>query len=60
MGETVYADVLFIINFSMDFLCFYICSRVLGYPLRLGCRNGRHLFRAYDMVGSSGRGAPAA
>ena len=35
MGETVYADVLFIINFSMDFLCFYICSRVLGYPLRL-------------------------
>lgn len=33
MGETVYADVLFMINFSMDFLCFYICSRVLGHPL---------------------------
>ena len=33
MGETVYADILFFINFSMDFLCFYICSRVLGRPL---------------------------
>lgn len=31
MGETVYVDVLFIINFSMDFLCFYICSRLFGY-----------------------------
>ncbi len=33
MGETVYADILFFINFSMDFLCFYICSRVLGRRL---------------------------
>lgn len=33
MGETVYADVLFMIDFSMDFLCFYICSRILGKPL---------------------------
>ncbi len=31
MGETVYVDILFIINFSMDFLCFYICSRIFGY-----------------------------
>lgn len=37
MGQTVYADVLFLINFSMDFLVFYICSRLAGrrlYPLR--------------------------
>lgn len=31
MGETVYVDILFMINFSMDFLCFYICSRIFGY-----------------------------
>ena len=35
MGETVYADILFFINFSMDFLCFYICSRVLGRRLHV-------------------------
>ncbi len=35
MGETVYADVLFLINFSMDFLCFYICSHLLCIKLRL-------------------------
>lgn len=28
MGQTVYADVLFLINFSMDFLVFYICARL--------------------------------
>ncbi len=27
MGPIVYADVLFLINFSMDFLVFYICAR---------------------------------
>lgn len=37
MGQTVYADVLFLINFSMDFLVFYICARLLRrrlYPIR--------------------------
>ena len=28
VGQTVYADILFLINFSMDFLVFYICSRL--------------------------------
>ena len=28
MGQTVYADILFLINFSMDFLVFYICARL--------------------------------
>lgn len=27
--EEVYADVLFLVNFSMDFLCFYITSKIL-------------------------------
>ncbi len=27
VGQIVYADVLFLINFSMDFLVFYICAR---------------------------------
>lgn len=30
MGQTVYADVLFLINFSMDFLVFYICAVLAG------------------------------
>lgn len=28
MGQTVYADVLFLINFSMDFLVFYLCAKL--------------------------------
>ncbi len=28
VGQTVYADVLFLINFSMDFLVFYICAKL--------------------------------
>ena len=35
MGQTVYADVLFLINFSMDFLVFYICARLSGRRLNL-------------------------
>jgi sigma-E processing peptidase SpoIIGA len=35
MGQTVYGDLLFLINFSMDFLCFYIVCRVRHRPLRL-------------------------
>ena len=29
MGQVVYADLLFLIDFSMDFLCFYITARLL-------------------------------
>ncbi len=28
MGQTVYADLLFLINFSMDYLCFYITAKL--------------------------------
>lgn len=31
----VYADLLFLVNFSMDFLCFYLCARLLHRPLTL-------------------------
>ncbi len=34
VGQTVYADILFLINFSMDFLVFYICARLSGRRLR--------------------------
>jgi stage II sporulation protein GA (sporulation sigma-E factor processing peptidase) len=34
IGE-VYADVFFLVNFSMDFLCFYLCARLLHRPLSL-------------------------
>ena len=30
MERTVYIDLLFLINFSMDFLCFYISSRIIS------------------------------
>ena len=33
MEQTVYADILFLINFSMDYLCFYITSRLLHRKL---------------------------
>ena len=33
MGQTVYADLLFLINFSMDFLCFYITGAILHRKL---------------------------
>ena len=29
MGQVVYADLLFLINFSMDFLCFFLTARLL-------------------------------
>lgn len=35
MGQTVYADVLFLINFSMDFLVFYICARLSAKRLHV-------------------------
>ena len=33
MGEIVYVDLLFLINFSMDFLCFYLTARILSHKL---------------------------
>ncbi len=33
MGEIVYVDLLFLINFSMDFLCFYLTARILSLKL---------------------------
>jgi len=33
MEQTVYADILFLINFSMDFLCFYITAKLLHRKL---------------------------
>ncbi|MBQ7383811.1 MAG: sigma-E processing peptidase SpoIIGA [Clostridia bacterium] len=36
MGQTVYVDLLFLINFSMDFLCFFLCAKLLGRKLSLG------------------------
>ena len=35
MGQTVYVDLLFMINFSMDFLCFFITARILSLPMSL-------------------------
>lgn len=35
MGQTVYVDLLFMINFSMDFLCFFLCAKILGIKLSL-------------------------
>ena len=35
MGEIVYVDLLFLINFSMDFLCFYITAKILSERLSL-------------------------
>ena len=36
MIRTVYADLLFLINFSMDFLCFFLVSRLFSRKLSLG------------------------
>lgn len=35
MVRTVYADLLFLINFSMDFLCFFLVSRLFSRPFSL-------------------------
>jgi len=34
MQQTVYVDILFLVNTSMDFLCFFLCSAILGDRLR--------------------------
>lgn len=33
MGQTVYVDLLFLINFSMDFLCFFLTAKLLNRRL---------------------------
>ena len=33
MEQTVYVDLYFLINFSMDFLCFFLLSKLLAVPL---------------------------
>lgn len=35
MIRDVYVDILFLINFSMDYLCLYICARVLHRRMKL-------------------------
>ncbi len=35
MGQTVYVDLFFLVNFSMDFLCFFLTAKILGIPFRL-------------------------
>ena len=35
MTQDVYADLLFLINFSMDYLCLYICAKVMRRKMRL-------------------------
>ena len=35
MTQTVYADLLFLVNFSMDLLCFYVTARLFHRKIRL-------------------------
>lgn len=35
MGQIVYADLLFLVNFSMDFLCFFVTARILSRPFKV-------------------------
>ena len=35
MTRDVYADLLFLINFSMDYLCLYVCARAMRRKIRL-------------------------
>ena len=51
MGEIVYVDLLFLINFSMDFLCFYITARLLNRHFGLiRCVAGAALGGAYSVI----------
>ena len=36
MGQIVYADLLFLVNFSMDFLCFFVTARILSRTFKIG------------------------
>lgn len=35
MGQTVYVDLFFLINFSMDFLCFFLTCELIGVKLSI-------------------------
>lgn len=35
MEQDVYVDILFLINLSMDYLCLYVCARILHRKIRL-------------------------
>ena len=35
MGQIVYADLLFLVNFTMDFLCFFVTARILCRPFKV-------------------------
>ncbi len=35
MGQTVYVDLFFLVNFSMDFLCLFLTAKILGVPMKL-------------------------
>ena len=35
MEQTVYIDLFFLINFSMDFLCFYLSSKLLSHRMSI-------------------------
>lgn len=35
MEQEVYVDILFLINLSMDYLCLYVCARILHRKIRL-------------------------
>ncbi len=35
MPQDVYVDLLFLINFSMDYLCLYICAKIMRRKMRL-------------------------
>ena len=34
MPQDVYVDLLFLINFSMDYLCLYICTKILHRKIK--------------------------
>ena len=51
MDRVVYADLLFLIDMSMDFLCLYITSRILHRNFRIWrCLGGAALGGAYSVI----------
>ena len=36
MEQTVYVDLFFMINFSMDFLCLFLCAKLMSERIRVG------------------------
>ena len=51
MGQTVYADLLFFVNLSMDFLCLFITARLLHRPFNvLRCILGGAMGGVYSVA----------